>query len=814
MLAKPAEAKPLQPLMIIDNTNPWRRRGWRAMVVLLFLGIASIARVSIGEETGGETGATGNYSPTSTLSLPLLIQDTVPATAFDMTGDQVTFGAIFSNAPAAVFQWQKISGRMEYDIPGATNTTLTLTNLQLADAAVYRLKAVNATNSEAITYTSARPLVIAPLPAAVDDLVTVVAAQTGLGGPTGFTPTWGITTNNSLIAGRLPVRVRGDFSLEAPGRQLGLLTDGNTGTLTLITNDLSTDFPISSSTNYVTCGDSYRSGSSVTYQLTGSKTGYDLTNITVYGGWANGSRDQQAYTVYYSTVAMPMHFVRLATVNYTPSDPANAQSATRVTLMPANGVLATNVAAIRFDFTTPASKNGYCGYSQIILSGVVSATLPPQKSSGENPIPTEPDGSYALSSLDFLGSWIWDTNTFDGQTCYFWKTLDIPPHKRVRNARLIISADNEYTLFLDGQLIGRVAEWREYWEYDVTLLMTPGRHVLAVNAYNSYAAAGMIFGLHVDLEDGDPIEIQSDPSWKVVPQGTRHWETRKTASSTWRPATVVGELGQSPWGLTPEILKAGPPLQSVKIFFWQTPWFQITLATLCGLFLLTILALVAQLALHQKERWLLQRERARIAMDVHDDIGSRITQLVLNGEVAKEDLPENSKTRVQLGEICDDARSVLSSIDEILWALNPRLDTLQDFANYICDYAHKYLEPAAIECVFEVDPKMMFIEADLPLRRSLLMAMKETLNNIVKHSGATEMWLKIERQHRRLVVVMQDNGKGFDPAAIKPGRNGLGNMSRRMRELGGSCHISSQPGQGCRIEFRIPLKRPRRFSRL
>jgi signal transduction histidine kinase len=110
---------------------------------------------------------------------------------------------------------------------------------------------------------------------------------------------------------------------------------------------------------------------------------------------------------------------------------------------------------------------------------------------------------------------------------------------------------------------------------------------------------------------------------------------------------VVGELGQSPWGLTPEILKAGPPLQSVKIFFWQTPWFQITLATLCGLFLLTILALVAQLALHQKERWLLQRERARIAMDVHDDIGSRITQLVLNGEVAKEDLPENSKTRVQ-----------------------------------------------------------------------------------------------------------------------------------------------------------------------
>jgi len=234
-------------------------------------------------------------------------------------------------------------------------------------------------------------------------------------------------------------------------------------------------------------------------------------------------------------------------------------------------------------------------------------------------------------------------------------------------------------------------------------------------------------------------------------------------------------------------------------------------STLFGLFLLAVIFLVAQLALHQKERWLLQRERARIAMDVHDDIGSRITQLVLNGEVAKEDLPKDSRVRVQLAKICDDARKVLSTIDEILWALNPRLDTLQDFADYICDYAHKYLEPSAIECVFEVDPKMPPVAVDLPLRRSLLMAIKETLNNIVKHSGATELRLKIERQRQHVVVVVQDNGKGFDPAAIKPGRNGLGNLSRRMRELGGSCQISSQPSKGCHVEFSIPLKRPRKF---
>jgi signal transduction histidine kinase len=249
----------------------------------------------------------------------------------------------------------------------------------------------------------------------------------------------------------------------------------------------------------------------------------------------------------------------------------------------------------------------------------------------------------------------------------------------------------------------------------------------------------------------------------------------------------------------------------VKIFFWQTAWFQITFLTLSGFCLLIIVFLVVQLALHQKERWLLQRERARIAMDIHDDIGSRITQLVLTGEDVQEALPEDSTVRMQLGKIWDDARKVLSSIDEILWALNPRLDTLRDFADYICDYTQKYLAPSGIECVFEVDSQMKLAAADMPLRRSLLMAIKETLNNTVKYSGATELQLKIERQHQHLVVVVRDNGRGFDPAAIKPGRHGLGNLSRRMQELGGSCQIASQPGQGCRIEFRIPLKRPRRF---
>ena len=94
------------------------------------------------------------------------------------------------------------------------------------------------------------------------------------------------------------------------------------------------------------------------------------------------SRDQQAYTIYYSKVSAPATFILLGSANYTPSDPAGVPSTTRATLTPASGALATNVAAVKFDFTTPASENGYCGYAQIALYGtplapvVATNTLP------------------------------------------------------------------------------------------------------------------------------------------------------------------------------------------------------------------------------------------------------------------------------------------------------------------------------------------------------------------------------------------------------------------------------------------------------
>jgi signal transduction histidine kinase len=248
-----------------------------------------------------------------------------------------------------------------------------------------------------------------------------------------------------------------------------------------------------------------------------------------------------------------------------------------------------------------------------------------------------------------------------------------------------------------------------------------------------------------------------------------------------------------------------PTLLPITLSFWQTGWFQISLLSISAIAVLVSLRLVGQLAIHRRERWLLQKERARIARDIHDDLGSRMTQLVLHGEVAQSELPVESGLRPHLEKICQDAREVLSTMDEILWGLNPKRDTFDDFASYVCGYAQGFLKSTQMQCLFDVAPEMLGVAVELPFRRALLMAVKETLNNVVKYSDATEVLLHISCRGPKLIVVVSDNGRGFDPTKPKPGRNGLTYMAQRMEEVGGHCQLTSRPAQGCRVELSVPL---------
>jgi len=437
-----------------------------------------------------------------------------------------------------------------------------------------------------------------------------------------------------------------------------------------------------------------------------------------------------------------------------------------------------------------------------VITNAVNVPEPPLKDS------LAERGSHNFSDM---GYWIWETNVCDRQTVRFWKAFEIPAGASVSRARLRITADNEYILYLDGRELGRDAEWRHLYEYDITSLLAPGHHVLSVEAYNSFREAGFMFGLKVGLGDGHVVAVKSDATWLIVPNSLNGWEKMTEPDGTWRSATEESLMGQGPWGAM-DWIDLVPPMQPVIIPFWKTGWFEITLISACLLISLFSFSLATQVLLARKESQLLQRERARIARDIHDDLGTRVTQLVLQGEVAQSELPAGSKTRGQLERISEEAREALHAMDEILWAINPRRDTVHEFATFVCGHAQSFLKATAIRCLLDVEPATSSVAFDLPFRRSLLLAVKEAINNAAKHSGATELLLQIRRQGEGLLVAVQDNGRGIDPAQARTDRNGLNNMAQRMSEIGGHCRVNSQPGQGCRIEFFIPFIQMRRRS--
>src|ERR1035437_2729437 len=417
---------------------------------------------------------------------------------------------------------------------------------------------------------------------------------------------------------------------------------------------------------------------------------------------------------------------------------------------------------------------------------------------------------WLLEATNHLGKWIWDTNTFDKQTCRLWKAFEIPAGAKISQATLLITVDNGYTLFLDGQEIGRGSDWRTVTEYDVTQLLAPGRHTVAVEGFNDRLEGGLIFGLEIQLADQRIVEVLSDDTWSVVPNPLRHWASRKTPLPDWHRAIVIGSMHHHPWENWPVGFTVGLPLRPVIVHFWQAGWFQLALVTVCLLALLFSVWLMTQLTAQSAAQDFLQVERARIARDIHDDLGAQLTQLVLLGEVAQREEPADSPAQIKFNQLCAQARGLSHAMDEVVWAVNSRRDTLRDFVSYVCKYAQIFLNPTPIRCRLDVEPEIPAVAFDLPVRRNLFLAVKEALNNAAKYSEAGETVLRGYPDEKKLVVAVEDNGKGFNPAQASAERNGLANMAQRMSEIGGACELSSQPGSGCLVVFTVPLNRTSR----
>jgi len=207
----------------------------------------------------------------------------------------------------------------------------------------------------------------------------------------------------------------------------------------------------------------------------------------------------------------------------------------------------------------------------------------------------------------------------------------------------------------------------------------------------------------------------------------------------------------------------------------------------------------------------IEQDRARIAKDIHDDLGAGLTHIALLSELARRDSAAELPNHVS--QISDMARELTRNMDEIVWAVDPQNDTLDSLVSYISKFAQEYLSVANIRCRLDVPAELPPHVLPAEVRHNLFLALKEGLNNIVKHAEATEATLRLVVEASAFALVLTDNGRG---AAIVPGQpasrldrissgHGLANMEKRLRASGGSFRIRSLAGGGTELQFRIEL---------
>jgi signal transduction histidine kinase len=216
---------------------------------------------------------------------------------------------------------------------------------------------------------------------------------------------------------------------------------------------------------------------------------------------------------------------------------------------------------------------------------------------------------------------------------------------------------------------------------------------------------------------------------------------------------------------------------------------------------------------HTRLQHLLEQERTRIARDIHDELGSTLSQIRLLSEMTLSQNESPPPIQYNNTKISSKALEATRVLDEIVWAVDPHNDTLESLANYLFNFASDYLSLAGIRFRIDAPTQIPHHALTTQIRHQLYMAIKETLTNLVNHARASEVWMRLRAENGAAHFVIEDNGCGFDlsgKAGDVPGASGLNNMRKRFNEIGGEFAVDSAPGRGTRIEFILPLARENR----
>ena len=208
---------------------------------------------------------------------------------------------------------------------------------------------------------------------------------------------------------------------------------------------------------------------------------------------------------------------------------------------------------------------------------------------------------------------------------------------------------------------------------------------------------------------------------------------------------------------------------------------------------------------HTERQRALEEERARIARDLHDDLGATLTQIRFLSALESRDAQLPETTRNRMGQVSEKSREMVASLDEIVWAVNPANDSLPNLANYLCHFAEEFFRPTSIRCRLDVDDSLPAVSLTAELRHHLYLAVREALNNIAKHSQASEVWLRIHCQSPELGITIEDNGCGFTQPFTASAGEGLANMRQRLEKIGGRFECEALPGAGVICRLLLPI---------
>jgi signal transduction histidine kinase len=212
---------------------------------------------------------------------------------------------------------------------------------------------------------------------------------------------------------------------------------------------------------------------------------------------------------------------------------------------------------------------------------------------------------------------------------------------------------------------------------------------------------------------------------------------------------------------------------------------------------------MAQLRVQQE----LERERLRIARDIHDDLGVKITRIALLTAVAEGNSSYSEKARSDFGRVSEMSRELVSALYETVWAVNPENDNLDALGNYLCQMINRLCEQSEFRTRFYVADLPKDIQISSPARNNISMAVKEAVHNVIKHAGASELVVRIEFANNVLKILLKDDGRGFEQSS-QGGGNGLTNMKQRMESIGGQCLIEGEPGKGTSVHLQFTIHSP------